>query len=685
MDQPIILCGLGRVGWRVLEYLQTAGLPVVVIDTNASPADTRLAGVRVVRGDCRRPETLQEAGLATARAVLIVTSDDLVNISATMMARHLNPGVRIVMRMFNQNLLTRLGKAVNNVFALSTSTLAAPVLALTALTGQALGTFRIEGLGDGEDAPLRTMPGHPAGHGRGARQQVTELLVGAGHSLRGQTVGQAAALHDLYVLAHFPAEQADRYLLDVDPGAPLEPGDRLVVCGDPHQLEPLLQQGDEGHAGPLRGGALRRLGRMAWRTLAEIDLPVKICTGILLGVVVTSTLVFHLAMERQTVADALYRTISLIATGADMRIDDRQLPGLKVFVSVLRILGAALTAAFTAIVTNYLLRARLGAALEIRRVPDAGHVIVCGLGNVGYRVVEELLGYGERVVVLEMARDSRFVTTVRRLGVAVIHGDATVREVLRQANAATARAVIAATSNDLANLEVALLTRELNDQQRVVLRLHDPHLAQTLREAARVRFGLSVPALAAPAFVAALFGDRVLSVFLVRDRLLAVVDLVIGPQDTHLIGQTVRVMAVDYRFLPVTVLGPDGTPHKPMLAYRLTAGCRVVAVVALSDLERCVHRQPVPGDCTVEVTSFTLPAREWLALLLRTQKGLSAEEAEQELERMPVCVGSKLTRGQAEDLLAVLTRERVACRLRREEDGPAAATPLDTAELHFPQ
>jgi hypothetical protein len=200
----------------------------------------------------------------------------------------------------------------------------------------------------------------------------------------------------------------------------------------------------------------------------------------------------------------------------------------------------------------------------------------------------------------------------------------------------------------------------------VVLRLHDPHLAQTLREAARVRFGLSVPALAAPAFVAALFGDRVLSVFLVRDRLLAVVDLVIGPQDTHLIGQTVRVMAVDYRFLPVAVLAADGTPQKPMLPFRLAAGCRVVAVVALGDLERCVHRQPVPGDCTVEVTSVNLPAREWLALLLRTQKGLSAEEAAHELERLPICVGSKLTRGQAEDLLAVLTRERVPCRLLRD-------------------
>ena len=105
------------------------------------------------------------------------------------------------------------------------------------------------------------------------------------------------------------------------------------------------------------------------------------------------------------------------------------------------------------------------------------------------------------------------------------------REVLRQAHAATARAVIAATNNDLVNLEVALLVRELNPRQRVVLLLSDPQLAQMLRDAANVRLAVSVPALAAPAFVAGLFGDRVLSVFLVRDRLLAVIDLVIQDDD----------------------------------------------------------------------------------------------------------------------------------------------------------
>lgn len=642
MEHPIILCGLGRVGWRVLEYLRAAGLPVVVVDTRCPADHPDLAGARVVQGDCRRGEVLEQAGVGTAAGVLIVTSDDLVNISTALMVRHLNAEVRVVMRMFNQNLITRLGKAVNNVFALSTSILVAPVLAVTALTGHGLGMFRIEGLEEG-------------------RRQVAEVAVGAGSPLRGQAVVDVAGRHEALPLAYFPADRPAQYLQDVNPASRLDQGDRLVVCGEPRHLAPLLgPEAEELHStGALRTW-LRRWGRMGWRALAEVDLPVKVCTGVLVGVILVSTLVFHLTREHQSVADALYRTVSLVATGADMRMFDEPHPGLKVFVSVLRIVGAALTAAFTAIVTNYLLRARLAGALEMRRVPEAGHVVVCGLGNIGFRVVEELIGYGERVVVLEAARDSRFVTTARRLGAAVIHGDGTVREVLRQANAAGARAVVAATSNDLVNLEIALLVRELNPGQRVVVRLGDPHLAQTLREAADVHLAFSVPMLAAPAFVAALFGDRVRNVFHVGDHMLAVVDLLVQPQDAPLVGQVVRAVAIDYRVAPVAVLRPDGSAEPRPLAARLAPGSRLIGFVALCDLERFVRRQPVAATCAVDVTGFSLPAREWVALLLRTQQGLSAEDADRALQRLPVRLGTNLTRGQAEDLLALLAREKVS-------------------------
>src|SRR5262249_59244492 len=144
MEQHFILCGLGRVGVRVLEYLRAAGASVVVIDNTCRPDDARLAGTPLVCGDGRRPEVLEQAGLARAKGVLVVTSEDLVSISTALTIRSLNPTVRVVMRMFNQTLMTRLGTAVHNVFALSLSALSAPVLALIAQTGEALGTFRLE-------------------------------------------------------------------------------------------------------------------------------------------------------------------------------------------------------------------------------------------------------------------------------------------------------------------------------------------------------------------------------------------------------------------------------------------------------------------------------------------------------------------------------------------------------------
>jgi Trk K+ transport system NAD-binding subunit len=651
MDQPILLCGLGRVGWRVLEYLRAANLPVVVIDTQCVRDDPRLAGVRLVKGDCRHREVLEEAGVAHAGGVLIVTSDDLVNISTALMVRSLHPGVRVVMRMFNQNLITRLGKAVNNIFALSTSTLVAPVLAVTALTGQGLGTFRIDGLDEGH-------------------RQVAEVTVGPGSSLHGRTVGEAAGQHGAQVLAHFPANAPGRFFHEVEPIARLETGDRLVLCGEPRRLGPLLGAPDDSPDQPTWASWLRRMGRTAWRTAGEVDLAVKIAVGVLVGVVLFGTVVIDLYRPGQGIIGGLYRTVRLMATAADLGIGEDEPASFKVFASIMRITGAALTAAFTAIVTNYLLRARLRGALEIRRVPDAGHVIVCGLGNIGYRVVEELVGYRERVVVLEVTQTNRFVTTARRLGVAVIHGDATVREVLRQANAGTARAVIAATSNDLVNLEIALLVRDLNPTQRVILRLADPHLAHTLREAANVHLAFSVAMMAAPAFVAALFGDRVLNVLFVGDRLLAVTDTLVQPQDTHLIGKSVRTVAVDYRLLPVAVLAPDGSQERQTLTARLAAGSRLLAILALADLEPLVRRQPVPNNCAVDVIGFSLPAREWVALLLRTQQGLSAEAADAALDRLPVCLGSNLTRGQAEDLLALLARERVTGQLREVNGQP---------------
>ena len=566
MEPHFILCGLGRIGWRVLEHLRAAGLPITAIDNRCVASDARLGGVKLVSGDCRRQDVLEQAGLAEARGVLILTSDDLTSVSTALMVRNLNPKVRIVVRMFNPTLIERLGKAVENVFALSTSALVAPLLALIACTGKALGTFRQED---------------------GSRQQVAELTVGL--NLAGKKMASVLAPFRVHVLGHVLAGGAKRLFGDVEMDATLVAGDRLLICGETGAVTHVLTQGEsESLPELLWAGFVRRLGRVAWRTLSEVDLPVKICTGVLFSVIVVSVLIFHFSLDRDTLVDAFYRTVSLIATGADMHEGDFEPGGWqKAYVGILRLIGTALIAAFTAILTNYLVRANLGGALEVRRIPDSGHISVCGLGNVGFRLVEELVRQKERVVAIEKKRDNSFISTARRLGVAVIVGDAGVAEVLRQANSARAKAVAAATDNELANLEVALLVRELNPHQRVIVRLTDSQMAQTLRQAANVRLAMSIPDMAAPAFVAALFGDRVRTLFQAEGLLLVAVDLVIQDKDPFL-GKPVNALGKDYRFLPVSLFGPDKA-EKP-LETPLASGDHLTAILPLADLQRLLQR-----------------------------------------------------------------------------------------------
>jgi hypothetical protein len=229
---------------------------------------------------------------------------------------------------------------------------------------------------------------------------------------------------------------------------------------------------------------------------------------------------------------------------------------------------------------------------------------------------------------------------------------------------------------------VALLVRELNPVQWVVLLQSDPQLAQMLREAANVQQAVSVPALAAPAFVAALLGGRVLSVFLVGNQLLAVIDMVVGEQDSFLSGQPVRAVAVDYRIQPVAVLSSSGIiPAGQAINARLQPGQHLIGLIALADLERLLRQQPTPGACTVEVMAFPISARGWLAGMVQALRKVSAEDAEGLLDRLPLQLESGLTRGQAEDLLAQLLRERVTARICPTEDAlPGGAVRAESAK-----
>jgi Trk K+ transport system NAD-binding subunit len=131
------------------------------------------------------------------------------------------------------------------------------------------------------------------------------------------------------------------------------------------------------------------------------------------------------------------------------------------------------------------------------------HVIVCGLGRVGFRVCRWLLDLGEEVVVVDLDDEDSLYDQVRAWGAPIIVADARRPEILEQAGLHTASAIVPVTGDDLVNLGIATAARGLRPDMRVVLRTFDDALAANLQTGFDIHRAYSTSALAAPAFAAA--------------------------------------------------------------------------------------------------------------------------------------------------------------------------------------
>ena len=100
-------------------------------------------GAVVFHGDIRSEATLKRAGVQRARCIIAASDDDLANIQAALQARELNPAIRVVLRLFDQDLAARFQSGFNISTAFSTSYLAAPAFAMSALDDSVVGSFYV--------------------------------------------------------------------------------------------------------------------------------------------------------------------------------------------------------------------------------------------------------------------------------------------------------------------------------------------------------------------------------------------------------------------------------------------------------------------------------------------------------------------------------------------------------------
>lgn len=143
-----------------------------------------------------------------------------------------------------------------------------------------------------------------------------------------------------------------------------------------------------------------------------------------------------------------------------------------------------------------ILKKRIQRALGRKKYTINNHVIVCGLGKLGYFIVEELLRKKEKVIIIEQTEDSRHIDYFKNLGAEIYIGDARLTKVLSDVNTSKARALISVINNDSVNLEIGLNARSLQPDMRLILRIFDEHMAQKIKEYLNIHLTLSASAIA---------------------------------------------------------------------------------------------------------------------------------------------------------------------------------------------
>jgi Trk K+ transport system NAD-binding subunit len=142
-----VLCGLGGVGFRIAKELLDLKEPFVVIERNKECpfADEILdRNVPILFGEARNKKTLDQANVRRAKAVILATDDDLANLDGALTARELKPDVRVVLRLFDETLATKVAGSFK-LPAISTSQVAAPAF-VAAATGRAvMHAFQLDG------------------------------------------------------------------------------------------------------------------------------------------------------------------------------------------------------------------------------------------------------------------------------------------------------------------------------------------------------------------------------------------------------------------------------------------------------------------------------------------------------------------------------------------------------------
>lgn len=443
----VVLVGGDELALDVLRELRAAGDDVELLwraPCRIAEEATRL-GARYRDADPEHLSTWEQLPLPAGAVVVCIAQADDFNLTVGLLAREAHPDVRLILRQFDRRMAAELERVLPNAGVVAIADVAAATFAAAVLDPHIISAFRFP---EASDALLAFAAGR------------AEEFECAGQSLRGAEEHLRGRVMEIN--GHPPQD------------APLEPADELIVFAPVERLAQIARARRPVVPLPRR----RRRRRSLRAMLRHLD-PISFSVGAALLLLYLVSAVFYSVVLRLNPLEAFYVVTSRIAENGDVSFWHASAP-VEGFTIAVMIGGIALMGSVVALLTNAVVRRREESVAGMRRIRAHGHVVVCGSGVVGSRVVEYLLALDVPVVIVERNPDPALVAQARDRGASVLTGDATRERTLEYAGVENALGVVALANDDTTNLKVALTARALRRDTRVVLRFNNAALGRAV-------------------------------------------------------------------------------------------------------------------------------------------------------------------------------------------------------------
>jgi voltage-gated potassium channel len=221
LKNHIILIGFGHLGYRVATTLHEMGKQLVVIEQNPrvdTLNDALQLGIPVITEDATRVLALEGANIKKAKTLILASQNDAMNLQIALKARSINPNIKIVIRIFDDDFAHALQEQFGFI-ALSATEMAAPVFAAAAAGADVTNPISVEG----------------------QLLSLAKLTVAKDSAFKNKTIGH---LENFYKINVVLLRQAQETFMPPKFEQTLTVNDVVAVIGAPQQLNKILHDNE---------------------------------------------------------------------------------------------------------------------------------------------------------------------------------------------------------------------------------------------------------------------------------------------------------------------------------------------------------------------------------------------------------------------------------------------------------